>query len=232
MATLNELRHNILLKLSGGTLSDDFDIDKRQVDYWINSQRALMVRNELNKYRSIDPDLVQDLGCIELEKIDRAECCDINIECDILRTNVEIPSFIEMYNREAITRVGSLDKIAKPYTYIPYERAPYVGSGRFNLKQIYAFRKNKRIYIVFNAKNYKAKMLQYINVQGVLENPLDAITFINCDGTNCWTADSQYPIKQWMIPYMENIILKNELGGLAVPSDSANDSADTNTQQK
>ena len=230
--TLNQLSYDLLLTLSGGTLSDDFDIDKRQVYYWIANTRARLLSNELNRNRSIHPVYIQDLGCVGLETVDRAECCDIDICCDILRTDQDVPAPVELYNKETITRVASLDKIEKPYTLIPYARAPYVGSGRFNSQRIFAFYRNNRVYLVFNSENYKAKLLQKINIQGVFEDPSLAAAFTNCDGSPCWTPDSQYPISKKMVNYLKNEILKSELNILKIPSDTTNDGADSNNTEQ
>ena len=80
-----------------------------RVYFWIKNQRALWLRNELNKNRTIDPNIVQDLGCIELELADKAECCDLEDGCKILRTNVTIPNTIELHNKTGITRVAPID---------------------------------------------------------------------------------------------------------------------------
>ena len=57
-------------------LSDDTDVSYREVAFELANQRALLIRNELNKNRTIDSDIIQDLGCVSMEPVDPAECCE------------------------------------------------------------------------------------------------------------------------------------------------------------
>ena len=84
MATLNEISYD-LLSIVRPQLSDDTDIEIRQIKFWIRNQRALWIRNELNRKRSIDEDIIQTL-CADIEEVDASDCCGIDLDCDILRT--------------------------------------------------------------------------------------------------------------------------------------------------
>ncbi len=84
MATLNEIAYD-LLSIVRPQLSDDNDIDIRQIKFWIRNQRALWLRNELNRKRSIDEDVIQTL-CVDIEEVDASDCCDITIDCSVLRS--------------------------------------------------------------------------------------------------------------------------------------------------
>ena len=66
--------------------SDDTSLDKRLIKDLINQSRANWIRKEHNKNRSIDDNIIQDLGCIDIELTDRvsANCCDISTDCKIL----------------------------------------------------------------------------------------------------------------------------------------------------
>ena len=41
----------------------------------INEQRALFLRNEYNKSRTIDPNIQQEIPCLEMELVDPQTCC-------------------------------------------------------------------------------------------------------------------------------------------------------------
>jgi hypothetical protein len=53
MVTLNQLIYD-LLEIVRPNLSDDDNFDKRQIAFWIKNQRALWLRNELNKNRTVE----------------------------------------------------------------------------------------------------------------------------------------------------------------------------------
>ena len=84
MATLNEIAYD-LLTIVRPQISDDSDIEIEQIKFWIKNQRSLWLRNEFNKNRTIDSDLIQTV-CADLEEVDASDCCDIDLDCPILRT--------------------------------------------------------------------------------------------------------------------------------------------------
>ena len=208
MATLNEIAYD-LLSIVRPQLSDDNDIDIRQIKFWIRNQRALWIRNELNRKRSIDEDIIQTL-CADIEEVDASDCCDITIDCTILRTKKKIPATIEMHNKNAIVRVGPVDRRGKPFSYIGYERVPWVGSGRFNQHLLYAFLYNEYIHVLTNNSAYQN--LKTVIIRGVFEDPEEVAGFTDCASAQpCYSDDDAYPIKTWMIPALKEAILKGNL---------------------
>ncbi len=134
MASLNEIVYSIWEKIRP-ELADDDSIDFRLIQDAVHTQRALLLRNEYNRNRTIDPFVIQDLGCVELEVVDRAECCDITIDCSIIRTSQKIPSLIELHN-ESLMWVNPVDKLEKSFSFISYERAKFISGHRFTSRQI------------------------------------------------------------------------------------------------
>jgi len=208
MATLNEIAFD-LLTIVKPQLSDDNDIELKQIKFWINNQRALWIRNELNKQRTIDPSLIQTL-CAELETVDASDCCGIDLDCDILRTKKKIPKTIELHSKEGITRVGPVNKKGKPFSYIDYARVPWVSNGRFNLKSIVSFLHDDYIFVYTKDTRYN-KMCN-ISIRGIFEDPTTIGEFNDCDSnTPCYTDNDPYPIKTWMLPALKEAILKSNL---------------------
>jgi hypothetical protein len=73
-------------------------------------------------------------------------------------------------------------------------------------------------------------MIDYINVRGVFEDPLDLAKFQCNDGSSCFSLDDRYPIKSWMIPYIREQVI-NSLGiPLKTGKDTANDANEKATQ--
>jgi hypothetical protein len=230
METLRLITYDLKQMLDGKVLSDDSELSARTLHYWIRTQRALLIRNELNKNRTIDPEIIQDLGCVEVEIADRAECCAITADCSILRTVNQIPSPIELHHKIAITRVAPIDKLIPPFSFVPYQQAIYSGNGRFTKNSWFAFYKNGYIYIKTNQNSLLTQGIKYINIQGVFENPEDAATFTTCSGLPCYTSETPYPIKGWMIDYMKTQIVNSNIKILqTIPADKTNDADNTNT---
>jgi len=229
---MNQLSFDLLSIVSGGSLPDDFEISKSQMEYWIKNQLADKIKQEIWKGRAIPQPLVTDLGCITMESVDRAECCDIDINCSIRRTAVDVPRFVKLTDGMAITRIGPIDKIKIPYNIISYERAPYVGNQMFGNNPVFAFWKDERIYLV-SKHAAKISMLRKINVQGVLEDFTDAKGFTTCSGDLCYTDDSPMPITRDMIDYIKTAVLKVNLEVfLKAPEDNTNDASGSNTVEE
>jgi len=188
--------------------SDDSDIEIEQIKFWIKNQRSLWLRNEFNKNRTIATDLIQTL-CADLEEVDASDCCNIDLDCPILRTKKKIPKTIELHHKEAILRVGPVNKKRRAFSYVDYLEVPWVGSGRFTSKMIYAFMHDGYMYVY--SKNPVYDSMKSLSLRGVFEDPEDVAVFRDCDDVPCYSDDQEFPIMSWMVPAMKESILKSNL---------------------
>lgn len=167
MVTLNQIVSDLHLLAKGGLIADDDPIELNQIKDWVHDQRALWLRNELNKNRSIDDNIIQDLGCVEMERVDAAQCCNITSDCIMLRSKLDIPVGVELHQKSAITRVGPIDKTDRYlYSFLPFERAVWAGNGQFNKNAIFSFLLNNRMHLIGNPNNDILKIIKYINIRG------------------------------------------------------------------
>lgn len=210
MITLNEMIYQIYEALQISV--DDTSLDKRLVKDLINQQRANWIRKEHNKNRSIDDNLIQDLGCVEVSLVDRIfdNCCaDISTDCKILRTVLQLPNAIELNHDKMLTRISAVDIMSLPILFMDYDHAVYYGNGRYNQKSLGAFLRNNYLYIIYNKGSYNM-LLERITIQGVFEDPTDLSRFV-CENGPCFTWDSPYPINTWM---WETLVKPNVLNEL------------------
>jgi len=212
MATLNQIANDILTAVRP-QLSDDSELDIRQIKFWIKNQRSVLIRNEINRNRTIDSDITQTL-CVELECVDASDCCDIKLGDKILRSTKEIPETLEMHNKKAITRIGPVNKKKESFNLVDYERVPFVTEARFTGNMVFAFMHDKYLYIY--SKNPRYRDMEAASLRGVFEDPEIAKRFKSCDDITvpCYSDDSPYPIKTWMIPSMKQVILQ-QLGAVS-----------------
>jgi hypothetical protein len=222
--TLNDLRADIRTTLN--SLSGNSLIDNRQIDDLIAEKREKYIRREYNRNRNIDQSVIQDLGCIEIELVDRIQCgCyEIDSDCQILRSKLPIPRPIELYATNTITRVASLDILDLPVQYVSYDEAIYKGNGRFNRKSLVAFLKGDYMYFIPKSVNHT--LIEKMNVQGIFSNPKDVSKFRNCDGQPCWHPDSPYPLTRWMWDIMQPEIIQDLLPIFQILPDSQNNGKD------
>ncbi len=223
--TLNKLNYNQLELLKGNQISDDVDIDTRQLTFNNNTQRAFLIREMLKNGGKIDNQIEQDLGCLKIIEVPASECCDIQDDCYLLRTEVRLPQFIETDGNNGITKVGPINKLSIPFSYVSYNQAIYSGEGKYNGNMIFAFLLNGYIYL--KTKVDASMLIEHINVRGVLEDPTEAVNFNRCgeDGP-CFSYDSRYPIHGWMIPIITERVLKQFGISTTLPKDTSNDSKD------
>jgi hypothetical protein len=197
----------------------------------INEQRALWLRNEYNKNRSVDPFVIQNLNCVELEHVHPIDCCvDVPLGCEILKTVKKIPNTIEFFFKKGIVSVGPAD-ITKPrYLLIDYSRVPYAGNGRTTQNAVYAFLYGGYMYVI--SKNPNVHLIQYITIRGLFEDPTDLGDFINCQSTEtCWKPSDPYPINQWMWAYIKPIIIQYLMQKGMFKFDDSNDGDDERVDQ-
>jgi len=229
MATLSEYTFRVLNNLAP-ILSDDFFIDEREVKFAIHEKRHLFIKQDITKNHSINPDVIQDLGCVDLEAVDSAHCCEITFDCKIIRTEEILPRFIETQHETGLTRVASLDKLSAPFSIIPFEAAPFAGNGRFNKKSIFVFPLNGRIYFTYNPSNLWARGVKKVNISGVFEDPTKVWDYLNTKytGNTNFTpysdATSEYPMKGWMGDAVVKAVTDDFIKRLITPIDNTNDS--------
>lgn len=231
--TLNELVYSILNTVRARPVSTEI-ISKELVAYHIRNVRAQLIKQDANRGYSADPYIIQDLGCLELEKVDSADCCTDESDCVVLRTKRPIPSVIELHHKQLITRVGPVDKTAINYDWIEYSRVPFIGENRFTKKRIKAYQMHNNGHIYLITPTFLSTGIKHINVQGVFENPEDVASYQNCEGTACYNNDSPYPIKSWMIPVITKMVIDMFVGpqAQALTDTTNNAKTDTNTQNE
>lgn len=231
MATLNEITYSVLSPVRP-YMTGDSHLSIEKVQYDIKNERSKLIRNELNKNRTIDPTIIQSLGCVPVQAVDAAECCTITTNCYVMRTVDKIPNAVETHRKKLITRVGPVNITLKGYSFINYTQAQYSGNNAYTKNDTYAFILNGYIYIKSN--NPDIYTLKYINIQGVFEDPT-ALTNYQChedDITPCYDEDSTYPINDWMVTYIEQILQEKYLKQyIAIPKDKSNDATDQITDK-
>jgi len=192
----------------------------------INEQRAIGIRNEYNKLRTIDYSLQQEISCLAMELVDPNNCCvTVPIGCKILRTIKQIPNTIEFHHSKSLTSIGPVIITAKRFNIIDYSRVPYIGEGRTTKNAIYAFVYDNYIYII--SKNSDVNLIKAITIRGIFEDPTSLADFNTCsDNSKCWTPNDPYPLNQWMWAYMKETIVQQLLRKKSIPMDDNNNAND------
>lgn len=228
--TLNQLVYDTLELIKANQISDDVDIDARQLEFHWNTERALLLREMLKKGSKIDSQVEQDFGCLDVVEVDASDCC-IDTECILLRTSVKLPPLIDTDGKIGLTRVGPIHKLDLPFSIVSYDQAQYSGEGKYTNNMAFVFILNGYLYI--KTSNPQWELLGKINARGIVENPSDLQTFNMCNSDSpCFSKDDLYPINGWMIPIIRDRILKRLGITLQIPKDNSNDANDNATIRK
>ena len=215
MASAKEIIYNWRNLISGGRLSDDDIPSYSQLKFILNYKRLQYLRQDYTK-NYFDTDLMyQDLGCLELEAVDSAECCHFESGCTIYRTKEVLPTPLRFSDRLGI-KVNAINK-TKRFELIHPERAPFIGYTKYPSLTEKVYWLNGRLYM---------RGLYAINARVIAENPEDVKRFI-CDNQSCYTDDSQYPLPADIIDLITKDVLSTELKALiSLGQDLENDAKD------
>lgn len=212
--------------------SDDSTISRQLIVDLIAQYREVWIRNEVKKGNKIDQDIIQDLGCVELEVTSSQQCGNIEVpnNCKLLRTKCDIPSFIQAGGTKLYTRIGPIDILQTPYKLIDFNRISYSGESRFNKKGVFAFEYNNKLYFYSSRENFK--LTKYVGIRGVLVNPLDAVDHNLCStGESCYNIEEDfYPINTWMWNYIKPLIVDELIRKQIIPEDQSNNTKDDKTE--
>ncbi len=205
--------------------NDDTSLTKTHLAHIVKTWRARFISQNYRKARMSDVNLTQDLGCIDMELIDSAECCE-EVGCKILKTVLPLPTAIETDEKPLLTFIGSIQKTGPQYQLISWARFSWIKYQKYTGKLPYVSIKDGYLYMLVNDRTKVA--LDKINVQGIFEDPVEASKFRHCDGRPCYTPDSRYPIDAAMLPLLREMILTKELAVYQKSvEDKDNDNKDT-----
>ena len=215
--TLDEIAYNILNLVRAGRSSNDDIISLDQIKFNIQHYRAMFIRRDYNRNGYVSNSLEQDLGCLEIIKVDASKCCNLPIDCPVYRTKRKLPRTVRFNFRDALTFIGkpngtgTIPRVeAYEIEYIPYDKYT-AGQTKFYVIDDY-------VYI------YNPKGLEAINVRGVFEDPETVAEFATCNDGECYDDQSPYPLPMDMVSLITNGIATGELALMGTgKNDTSND---------
>lgn len=204
--TLNTIIDDILLELRNSSVAESEHISRIQIEQWIANYRAVLIKQDIDKGRDINPMYIQTMPCIHLEKVDTAAG---KIE---YKSNIELPKLIDFHFRTGLVYVkdmyGNLIQLGHE-TKMKYQRYRKYTCGDY-----IAYIKNNRLYI-----EGSDNQLEWVEIGIIAENPADL--------NECFDPDSEYPVPAHMIPVIKDMIFSKELNIMhQMPSDETNNSRD------
>ena len=204
--TLNTIIDDILLELRNSNVSESEHISRIQIEQWINNYRAMLIKQDIDKGRDVNPMYIQTIKCIHLNRV---ECIPGHYE---YVSDIEIPKLIDFHFKSGLIAVkdmyGNLVQIGSE-TKMKYQKY-----RKYTCKDYIAYLKNNKLYVEGGNNQ-----LEWVEADVILENPSDA--------GECFDPDQPYPALAHMIPTIKDLIFSKELNIMPkMPSDETNNSRD------
>lgn len=176
----------------------------------------MLLRRDFARNGLVSRHVEQDLGCIELEKVNASQCCNLPIECDVVRTVVDIPRTVRFNFTDAITHVSDPSGLitipvvdSLTVQFLPYDR--------FTKNTRKAYMIEDKLYI------YNPGGMDTINIRGVFEDP-EVVAKFECGGGNCYDDQSDFPMPLDMVQAITDGLVKGTFMMIAqTVSDTEND---------
>lgn len=206
--TLNTIIDDILLELRNSSISESEHISRIQIEQWIHNYRAILIKQDIDKGRDINPMYIQNIKCVRLDRIE-------NIPGHIeYISDITLPKLIDFHFRTGLAYVkdmyGNLIQIGSE-TKMKYQKYRKYTCGDY-----IAYIKDNKLFVEAPGDD---NQLQFVEIGVIAENPADL--------TDCFDPDAEYPAPAHMIPVIKDFIFSKELNIMrGMPTDTSNDSKD------
>lgn len=208
--TLNEMIDDILLEARNNNISESEHLSRHQIELWINSYRAFLIKQDIDKGRSINPMYTQTME-MHLDKIED------NPGHFVYKGDKKLPALIDFNFRPGVMSVkDGYGNIIQVGSETKMKLQKY---RRHTCKDYIAYVKSDYLYVEGN------DILEYVEVEVIAENPTDLIDCYN-------PMTDQYPIPAAMFTTIKQLIFSRDIPTmLQTITDKTNDSND-DTQNK
>lgn len=207
MATLNEIRHNVVDALSGGHPTVETPLSIRQVAFAVQYYRALLIRRDTDFYKRT-AEFEQDLGLVGASVVHQDIGAYGETPDAILRSNEPLPGRLHLRKRRPVTHVSSPD-LGESYDVMQEQAAKYQQYNKYTSSTPRSYIQEDYIYITSDQVASLINDLQSgdrdfsdsspedimggittIRVKGVFEDPVEAYQFRE---ERPYDPDEEYP---------------------------------------
>lgn len=204
--TLNELIDDVLLEARNSNITESEKLSRRQIELWIKTYRAFLIKQDLDKDRTINPLYTQTIR-IHISKVEEDLGHFEYVGDD------ELPKLIDFNYRPGVVSVkdshGNLIQIGSE-TKMKFQKY-----RKYTCNDYIAYVKDDKIYV--EGKN---NLIEYIDVEVIAEDPTETIM---CYDPN----EDEYPIPGAMWATIKQLIFTRDIPTMIqMPSDTTNDSND------
>lgn len=195
---LDKIVQDLLLIVRGASISQSEPISKRQLEDWVHQYRAFLLKRDLDQKKMINPDYIQEIPNLKTTLVVGSGDNDISSDTYISKSDDKLPKTLDLNHKSGIVYVGTI--LGDQIQLVPYNRFKLQKYRKYTGKDKIAFLRNQYLYIHNN------ELLDYVNVRGVFENPLELTDFNDED------YRANYPLPMDKVNTVKQLILSKELG--------------------
>ena len=217
----------MVLDLAKAATSDDAFFTEDHVISLLKTYRSFLIKKEQEKQKAttdIASEFEYQQICLDLEKVPAidGEPCTGGY---YLRTTQKIPKILED-NQPRVYPIDFYQGIN--ISYIPRDRMRYIGTNKF-LQNIIYVSLGPDLHLYLNSSNPQFLYLKKLRMSAVFED-FDEVTNYLCDAEGdsqaCDVMDAVFPIREYLIPSLMELVIKELVGAKYQPSDTENNAND------
>ena len=217
----------MVLDLAKAATSDDSFFTEEHVIFLLKKYRSFLIKKEIDKEKA-DTDIASEFEyqqiCLDLEKvaaIDGSPCTGGYY----LRTTKKIPKVLDG-NQPRVYPVDFYQGIN--ISFIPRDRMRYVGTNKF-LQNIIWVSLGPDMHLYLKSNNPQFFYLKKLRMLAVFEDFDEAVDY-QCDETGeevvCDVLDATFPIRDYLVPTLLELVVKELTGAEYKPVDHHNNADD------
>lgn len=211
LGTLKTIIDDIMLIARQNNISESEQLSEIQVESWIHQYRALLIKQDIDKGRDINPSYIQDITNVSLN-IEQHQGAGLEgVGDNILVTSIEIPNTLDFHFKSGIVSISDL--FGNEIQMMSEKRSNMQKYRKYTFYNYSAFMKSKRIYI--NGPGD----IQAVNIRGVFQNPTEVPSYD--------VENDIYPIPSNMIPVLKELIFSKEFKVNLITDKQNNSNDDT-----
>ena len=217
----------MILDLAKAATSDDSFFNEDHVIFLLKKYRSFLIKKEQEKQRAttdVASEFEYQQICLDLEKVPAidGEPCTGGY---YLRTTQKIPKILEG-NKPRVYPMDYFQGIN--ICYVPRDKMRYVGSNKF-LQNIIYVALGTDLHLYLNSSNPQFFYLSKLRMSAIFED-FDKASEYLCDSDGdskaCDVLDEEFPIRDYLVPALMDLVVKDLVGAMYKPVDEQNNASD------
>lgn len=209
------------------TTSDDLYITEDHVIFLIKRYRSFLIKKEQEREKSttdVASEFEYQQICLDLERVEAVP----GFPCErgyYLRSTKPIPKILE----GTVPRVYPVDFYGNAnMVYVSRERMRFIGTNSF-LKNIIYVSTGPDLHLYIKADNPQFQYLKHLRMNAIFED-FDEAASLLCDtegeDISCDPLDAEFPIRDYLVPTLIEMVVKELTAANYKPSDKSNNAND------